>query len=187
MLPADAGLDVARLHARALTLLVVVELDPIRNVVERRRLVVQVGEIGLHRRRAGEHRSAAALGEARRVERQVLRRERRPTSIESSHCSGIVGVKHIVLVQIVGLERDMPLLVELVVRRQAVPLQVVVTPCAAVDRVGDDIDAVVAGIAGPAHATGDARHRTRILQHGGAGEQRVGGRVGDLRVGIPRH
>ena len=64
----------------------------------------------------------------------------------------IERVGHVVLVQVVGFERDVPLVVELVIVRQAVPLQVVVAPLAAIDAVGDEIDVVVAAVAGPAHA-----------------------------------
>src|SRR6202011_3974672 len=88
---------------------------------------------------------------------------------------------------VVGFERDVPLLVELVVGGQTVPLQVVVTPLTTIDAVRSEIDAVIAVIAAPTNAAGDARDRTRILQHCRSGIKLIRERIRDPRSDVPRH
>ena len=99
----------------------------------------------------------------------------------------IVEVEHVVLVLVVGLERDVPLIVELVIIGQPVPLEIVVAPGAVVDAVGDHVDAVIAAVGDVADDRAEGGLRTRIFQHGAVREQRIRDRIGDLGADMPRH
>ena len=164
MLPADTGLDVRRLGAGTLSLSIVIPLNTIRNVVQRRRLVVQVGESGGRAGIAGEHRWIFALRQAGRVERRELGRERSASAGDNGRSHAVKRVGYVSLTQIVRFERDVPLIVEDMIVGQSVPLQVVVAPLPAIDRVGNKVDAVFSAVGCVANAGGDARGRTGILQ-----------------------
>lgn len=106
-------------------------------------LVVQICQKGLKRRGTAEHGGRLAERAVGGIERHVLRRERRAATGDDVERLGIVQVRHVVLVLVVGFHRDVPLVVELVTVGQAVPLQVVVSPLAAIDSVGDDVEVVI--------------------------------------------
>ena len=144
VLPANTALDVGGLGAGALPLRIVERFEAERDVVQRLRLVVQIHHARVDICRAREQGGVAALGEARRIERHVLRRERRTAGIERGKSGRIVRVEHIILVLPVTFRRDMPVVVEDVIVGEAVPLQVVVSPLAAIDAVGNEIDVVLA-------------------------------------------
>ncbi len=71
MLPADAEVGIARLHARALALQVVIEFGTERDVVQGRDLVVQIRQ-GRDDARSTAHLRGTALGEVRRVEIEAV-------------------------------------------------------------------------------------------------------------------
>jgi hypothetical protein len=52
-------------------------------------------------------------------------------------------------VQVVCLEREVPVVVELVIECAAEPLQIVVTPLTAVDGISDEVEVIPAVIARP--------------------------------------
>src|ERR1700730_572391 len=86
-----------------------------------------------------------------------------------------------------GLERDVPLIVELVVVDPAEPLQIVVTPDTAVDRICDQIDIVTPAVASPAQANGGRRLRAWVLEHRRSRIQRIRIGIGNTRAYVPRH
>jgi hypothetical protein len=115
VLPTDTGLDVARLGARALPLIIIDEFRAVRNIVERRGLVVQIHQRRLKIGRAAQDSRALAKCAARRVERHVLRRERGAAGVNDGdgYRRGIVQVGNITLVLVVGFNCDVPIVVEL--------------------------------------------------------------------------
>ena len=165
VLPAETGLDVTGLYTGALSLLVVEPLQAIRDVVQLRRAVVHIGQERLHRGRARQLGRVAAMCAERRIPRHHVERERRSARDESDR-GRVVEIENVVLVLVVGLERDVPLVVELVIVGQPVPLKVIVAPGAVVDPVRDDVDAVIAAVGDVTNAGTEGGLRARILQHG---------------------
>src|ERR1700734_1568005 len=98
------------------------------------------------------------------IERHVLWRERRASVQIGGLRSRIVLVRNAMFKYVVGFEREVPLIVELVVVGRAVPLDIVITPLPAIDGVGARIDIVVALIPGIADTGGQGRGVARILQ-----------------------
>ena len=187
MLVADAGFDVAGLGAGTLSLIVVDEFRTESDVVERTRLVVHVHQGRLPIRGTGQHSRGLADCLVGSVVGHVLRRERRASRGDDGLRRGVEQVRHVVHMLVVGFDRDVPLIVELVIVGAAVPLQVVVTILAGVDGIGDEADVVVAAVGGVADAQGNAWNRTRILRHGLAGIKRAWHRIRDRRTDMPWH
>src|ERR1700730_100878 len=153
MLPAEPNLGVAGCHAGALPLLVVIIFGAQRNVIERRDLVVPVRDRSDYARRAGDHVGIAAVVEVRRVELDDP--GSKGIAAGGDDAGGIGYVQHVPLTERVGLERDVKLFRELVVPGHSVPLKIVVSPRAAVDRVRANVHVVPGAVGLIAHAAGD--------------------------------
>jgi hypothetical protein len=118
----DTGIEIAIESRR---------VQPQGEVIEPVRGVVDVGQEGLHRSCTGEGRRVVTLRKIRRVERHDVRAEWRAAAGNDRHSRRIEGIRYVVLMQVVGFDRNVPVLVELVIVGAAEPLQVVVTPLAA--------------------------------------------------------
>ena len=88
---------------------------------------------------------------------------------------------------VICLEINVPVVIEFVIIGNAVPLQIVVAPRAAVDAVGAGLDVVVAVIPAVAQADGAGRPlRTRVPQKSAAGIERIGIEVDQRLANMPR-
>src|ERR1700722_1953600 len=146
MLPAGRDVDVARGIARALALHVIVELDAHREIVERADAIVPEGEQAEFVGRAGwQYGIADRL--PRRVHHAVPGRAEIGIDWIVDVARALVSfVPDVALIHVIAFERDMNLLVELVIVRAAVPVHVVVAPSDVVQVVDAEIDCVVARI-----------------------------------------
>src|SRR5580698_6830076 len=143
-LPAGRNIDVACGVARALALHVVIELGAQREIVERADAIVPEGEQAEFVGGAGWQ-----CGIADRLPRWVGHAVPGRAEIGIDRIVDVAGalissVPHVALIHVIALERDMNLLVELVIVRAAVPVQVVVAPAGVVQVVDAEIDCVVA-------------------------------------------
>src|ERR1700738_2243377 len=144
MLPAGRDVDVARGIARALALHVIVELGAQREIVERADAIVPEGEQAEFVGGAGWQ-----YGIADRLPRRVRHAVPRRAKIGIDRVGGVAGtrigpVPHVALIHVIACERDVKLLVELVIVRAAVPVHVVVAPSGVVHVVDAEIDRVAA-------------------------------------------
>jgi hypothetical protein len=149
VLPAARNIHIARLNTGALALHVVIPFRPEGEVVQLVRRVIEIGQEGLRRRSTCESRRVVALRKVRCVERYEIWAERCAAAGNNCHRRGIEGARHVVLVQVVCLEREVPVVVELVIECAAEPLQIVVTPLTAVDGISDEVEVIPAVIARP--------------------------------------
>src|SRR6202166_914567 len=144
MLPAGRDVDVACGVARALALHVIVELGAQREIVERADAIVPEGEQAEFVGRAG-WQSGIADRLPRRVRHAIPSRPEIGIDRIVDVAGGLVSfVPHVALIHVIAFERDMNLLVELVIVRAAVPVHVVVAPSGVVQVVDAEIECVVA-------------------------------------------
>src|ERR1700733_3826277 len=120
VLPTDTGFEIRGLGTGPLPFQIVEIFETIGNVIERPRAVVYVGHRRADFRRTRDKRRVRALRQEWRVEWHVLRRERRATEIEEAGPlrvgdKRIVLIGNVLLALVIHLERDMPLVVELVI------------------------------------------------------------------------
>src|ERR1700722_12718089 len=144
MLPAGRDVDVARGVARALALYVIVELGAQREIVERADAIVPEGKQAEFVGGAGWQ-----YGITDRLSRRVHHAIPGGAEIGIDRIVDVAGalisfVPHVALMHIIAFERDMNLLVELVIVRTAVPVHVVVAPSGVVQVVDAEIACVVA-------------------------------------------
>src|ERR1700736_2481117 len=144
MLPAGRYVDVARGITRALALHVIVELGAQREIVERADAIVPEGKQAEFVGGAGWQ-----YGIADRLPRRVRHAVPSRAEIGIDRIVDVAGalvsfVPHVALIHVIAFERDMNLLVELVIVRAAVPVHVVVAPSGVVQVVDAEIDCVVA-------------------------------------------
>src|ERR1022692_909474 len=144
MLPAGRDVDVARGIARALALHVIVKLGAQREIVERADAIVPEGEQAVFVGRAGWQ-----YGVADRLARRGHHAVPGRAVIGIDRIVEVAGalvsfVPHVALIHVIAFERDVKLLVELVIVRAAVPVHVVVAPSGVVQVVDTEIGCVVA-------------------------------------------
>ena len=139
MLPAARNVNIARLGAGPLSFHVVIPFETQGKVVQFVRRIVEVSQERLRRSGAGQHRRTIALRKVRRIERDDLRAERRAAAGNDARRDRIVSIRHIVLVKIVGLESQVPVVVELVIVGGPEPLQIIVAPSSIIDGVGNEV------------------------------------------------
>src|SRR5580704_6154917 len=143
MLPTNAEVDITCLYASALALHIVEEFRPDRKIVQRREFPVEIRNGTNASRRAGDL-GDGALGKAWAVSCRNLRRpEGKPVRRDNSHGCRVVGVQNVALTECIGLEGEMPSVVELVIIRAAEPLEIVIAPGTAVDAVRDEVEVVI--------------------------------------------
>ncbi len=126
----------------------------------------------------------AADGESRSIEVYPVRGRERIAAVGDNAC-GIRDVQHVLLAERVSLPGEVPLVVELVVPSDAVPLKIVIAPSAVVDAVRHQVDVVVAAVALPSDAERDRRLGARIFGHRGAREHLVREWIGDSLPPVP--
>ena len=117
VLPANGEIVVRRRGAGALSLRIVIDFGPEREVVQWIGRIVEVHDGTKRVGVAAQHGCVAAMCEARRVEVQL--RERR--GVGARRDVRIIDVGHAIFVFVIGLERDMPLVVPFVVIGRSVP------------------------------------------------------------------
>src|SRR6202050_3659264 len=143
MLPAARDVDVARSVAGALALHIIVELSAQCEIVERTDAIVPEGEQAVFIGGAG-WRFGIADGLPRRIRHAVPGRDEiGDARIVGGSRACVSLVPHVALIHVIAFERDMKLLIELVIVRAAVPVQVVVAPSGIVKVVDAEIDCVV--------------------------------------------
>jgi hypothetical protein len=185
VLPADTEIYVAGFRAGPLPLHTIKEFGSERQIIERRKLMVQIHHGAQRSRYAGEHRGIAALRKKRSIEfESVDRRERKATAGDNPE--RIRYVQYIPLFVHIGLPGKVPVGVEPVIPSQSRPLQVIISPGAVIDAVFHHVDAVPA-VALPARASRVGELGAGVFRHGGVREHRIRKRVGHSRTNVPAH